>query len=84
MGIYLVLASYVVLASISAEQVPMHCNSPMQIITTYVGFNYCRSVLGIELNEEIIATPIQVIASTPTTNLKIITNLRSAQFRTHT
>ena len=52
MGIYLVLASYVVLASISAAQVPMQCNSPMQFITTYVGFNYYRSVLGIELNEK--------------------------------
>ena len=52
MGIYLVLASYVVLSSISAAQVPMQCSSPMQFITTYVGFNYCRSVFGIELNEK--------------------------------
>ena len=43
MDIYLVFASYRVLASISAEQVPMQCSSPMQFITTYVGFNYCRS-----------------------------------------
>ena len=52
MDIYLVLASYVVLTYISAAQVPMQCSSPVQFITTYVGFNYCRSVLSTELNEK--------------------------------
>ena len=46
MDIYLVFASYRVLVSISAGQVPMQCSSPMPFITTYVGFNYCRSIRG--------------------------------------
>ena len=29
-----------------AGQVQMQCNSPMPFITTYVGFNYCRSISG--------------------------------------
>ena len=29
-----------------AEQVPMQCSSPMPFITTYVGFNCCRSIRG--------------------------------------